>query len=250
MPVRLKVDFPDAAAVFKQLGLTGALAMTRGMGEVVDGWKADIRAAVRQNFKSTPAKARQLGLNFEKSFQGSQFPEKKKRKVSFNPAGFLNAKASFASIFETGGPIGPRHGRFLAIALPEARKLNLDYGYAQSGHGLRFSKRSMVAAAEKELGPFRPIRAKGGNLILAVTTEGGQGGGMVLRRAGLRKFVGVRAKGKKRTFVPLFLLVKRTVDPKRLDFIATAQRWLNKLPGITERITAELMAKRDLPKDI
>jgi hypothetical protein len=133
MPVRLKVDFPDAAAVFKQLGLTGAVALTRAMGEIVDGWKAEIRAAVRQNFKSTPAKARKLGLNFEKSFQGTQFPEKKRRKVSFHPAGFLNAKADFAEIFETGGPVGPRHGKYLAIALPAARKLGLDYGYAESG---------------------------------------------------------------------------------------------------------------------
>jgi hypothetical protein len=245
VPVRLKVDFPDAAAVFKQLGLTGAVAMTRAMGEIVDGWKAEIRAAVRQNFKSTPAKARKLGLNFEKSFQGTQFPEKKRRKVSFHPAGFLNAKANFAEIFETGGPRRPRHGKYLAIALPAARKLNLDYGYAQSGHGLRFSKRSMVEAAEKQLGPFRPIRAKGGNLILAATTEGGLKGGVVMRRVGSASSPSRKARGKKRTFVPLFLLVKRTVDPKKLNFIATARRWLDKLPGVTERITAELMAKRN-----
>jgi hypothetical protein len=131
MPVRLKVDFPDAAAVFKQLGLTGALAMTKAMAEIVDGWKAEIRAAVRQNFKSTPGKARRLGLNFEKSFQGTPFPEKKKRKVSFHPAGFLNAKANFAEIFETGGAVSPRGSKYLAIALPAARKLNLDYGLVE-----------------------------------------------------------------------------------------------------------------------
>jgi hypothetical protein len=66
---------------------------------------------------------------------------------------------------------------------------------------------------------------------------------------GSGRFVVSKAR-KRKTFVPLFLLVKRTVDPKKLNFVATAKRWLDKLPGITTRITAELMAKRDLPKDI
>jgi hypothetical protein len=77
-----------------------------------------------------------------------------------------------------------------------------------------------------------------------VTTGGGLKGGAVARRVGTRKFAVAKARGKKRTFVPLFLLVKRTVDPKKLNFIVPPEM-ARPLPGVTERITAELMAKRN-----
>jgi hypothetical protein len=251
MSARLKIDFPDIVAVMQRLGLTAALALTRGMEEATAGWKNEIRPQIRSVFKSTPAKARKLGLNFEKSFQGTSFPQRKRRKVSFRPAGFLNAKAAFAEIFETGGGVSPRHAKYRAIALPAARRLGFDYGYAESGHGLRFSKRSMVEDAERQLGPFRPIPGKHGNKILGVTTAGGIGGGFVAKGGfGRGKVTAVQARGKKRDFVALFVLVKTTVEPKKLNFMYLAQKWANALPDIVRRITGELMAQRDLPKDL
>lgn len=215
--LQLKVEFPDMNAAFKDLGLQFALAQTRGMGDAVDQWKKRIRSLVRQNFKRTPGFARSKGLNFEKSFQGASFPAKKrggKQKVSFRPAGWLNAKAAFAPIFEEGGTVAAR-GKFLAIALPAAKKLALDYGFANTGvKGLRFSKYSQVDAANRSFGKLRLIPAASGNLILAADKPGSG--------RGLGHFGSVKARGKA-DFIPLFLLVRRVRLPKKLSFHVLAK---------------------------
>jgi hypothetical protein len=195
--------------VFKQLGLTGALALTRP-------WR---RSSTAGRTRSAPRSARTSRARRRRrassgSTSRSRFrapvPGEEAPQSQLPPGRLPQRQGAFAEIFETGGGVSPRHAKYLAIALPAARKLGFDYGYAESGHGLRFTKRSMVEAAERQLGPFRPIRAKGGNKILAVTTAGGLG--RRLRRQGpLRPRQGHRAKarGKKRDFVPLFVLVKR-----------------------------------------
>jgi hypothetical protein len=235
MPIRLKLDFPNVVEVMRQLGTSAATAQTRAMADVVDGWKVDIRQLVKANFKRTPAAAKRRGLNFEKSFQGTAYP--RKGKASFDPAGFLNAKANFAEVFEDGGTSAPK-GRYLAIALPAAKKLGLDYD-PSSGH---LQKRSMVEAAEARFGKLRPIPSKAGNIVLAADTLGKRRGGSIAQyTAG--KFSQVRARGKKRDFIPLFVLVKSVRLPKKLRFVEIAQRWLNRLPAFTEKRAAEIMAK-------
>ena len=234
MPVRIKISFPNLPNIMRQLGTAAATAQTKAMADVVEGWKTDIRALVRENFKRTPPAARKRGLNFEKSFQGTTFP--RKGKASFDPAGFLAAKADFAQVFEEGGRSQAR-GRYLAIALPAAKKLGLDYD-GSTGH---LRKRSMVEAAEKRFGALRPIKSKAGNIVLAVST-GAKGGSRGARVNG--KFVSVKARGKKRDFIPLFVLVKLVRLPKKLRFVYLAQKWLNRLPAFTEQRAAEIMAKR------
>jgi hypothetical protein len=74
--------------VFKQLGLTGALAMTRAMGEIVDGWKGEIRAAVRQNFKSTPGEGPQARPELREVVPGNASSPRRRsaRSASTRPA--------------------------------------------------------------------------------------------------------------------------------------------------------------------
>jgi hypothetical protein len=226
MSLKLKLDFPNAAQVMRDLGTDAAKAQTRAMAAVVDGWKGDIRPLVRQNFRRTPGHAKRAGLNYEKSFQGDTYPSKKSRKVSFQPAGFLQAKADFARIFEDGGTVeGGKTRKYLAIALPGARKLKLDYQQKR-----RFTKSSNVEKADRLYGPLRPIPASGGGLVLAADARN-------VARAGLRP------RGKKRDFVPLFLLVKRVRLPKKLSFIRLAQLWLNRLPAETEREVARIQGR-------
>lgn len=245
MALKLMVKFPDIRKEMAELGTSGAKAQTLAMGEVVEGWKGQIRGVVRQNFKRTPPHARARGLNFEKSFQGESFPSKRSRKASFNPAGFLVAKARFASVFEEGAGVDARSKKYLAIALPAAKKLGFDYGERHSGFSGRsyFGKQSQVERADQLYGPLRPIPAKGGDIILAASTAGGLSGGAIarVRKVGRGKARASVAKARgKRDFVPLFLLIKRVVLPKKISFVRIAEIWLNKLPRITERIVAEL----------
>lgn len=226
MAFRLKLDFPNVVQVMRELGTDAAKAQTRAMGAIVDGWKGDIRALVKQNFRRTPPHAKRAGLNYEKSFQGDSFPSKRSRKNSFQPAGFLQAKADFAQVFEEGGSVsGGRRRKYLAIALPGAKRLKLDYQ-----HKNRFTKASNVEKADRLYGPLRPIPAAGGNTVLAASARN-------IARAGLRP------RGKKRTFVPLFLLVRRVRLPKKLSFLAFAQKWLNRLPEYTEREVRRVQGK-------
>lgn len=237
MAVRLNVQVPNAPTVFKGLGRAGAAAMTLAMNEVVEGWKREIRALVRQNFRRTPTQARSKGLNFEKSFQGDTYPPKKRRRVSFNPAGFLNAKADYAGVFEDGDTVASgRQRKYMAIAMPAAKKLGLDYGLRQTGGGFRYSKASGVEAAEQRYGALRILPSKNGNKILAASVRAG---GSLL--GGKR---GAKTRGKKRDFIPLFVLVKRVKLPRKLRFVPIARRWLYRLPHIVERIAADLMAKK------
>ena len=225
MAFRLKIDFPDAAKVLWDLGTDAAKAQTRAMAAVVDGWKTQIRGVVRQNFRRTPGHAKRAGLNFEKSFQGDSYPTKRSRKVSYQPAGFLQAKADFAESFEEGKAIsGGRFRKYLAIALPGAKRLKLDYQQKR-----RFTKASNVEKADRLYGPLRPIPAEGG-LVLAADARS-------VAKAGLRP------RGKKRDFVPLFLLLRRVILPKKISFVRTAQIWLNRLPEITEREVAKIQGK-------
>lgn len=232
MALRLSLDFPNFAKVMREVGTDAAKAQTRAMGGVVEGWKKDIRGLVAQNFRRTPPHARKAGLNFPKSFQGDSYPSKRSRKVSFQPAGFLQAKARFAEIFEDGGSVEPRRRKYLAIALPAAKRLKLDYSYHDRGAGLRFSKRSGVEAVIGDLkyGVSRTIPLPGGNKMIAVDAAG------VAKR-------GIRPRGKKRDFVPLFLLVRRVRAPKKLSFVRLAQLWLNRLPHYTEREVARLQGR-------
>lgn len=237
MPVRLKISFPNFKDIMKQLGTDAATAQTKAMADVVNGWKTDVRAQVKANFKRTPPNARARGLNFEKSFQGSSFPSR--GKVSADPAGFLIAKADFAEVFEEGGSSHAKR-RYLAIPLAGAKKLGLDYGPSPSN---RLSKRSMVEAAEARFGKLRPIKSKAGNIILAADTHAQAKGGFLGGLVG-GKIQTVKARGKKRDFIPLFVLVKSVRLPRSLHFVQLAQKWLNRLPGLTEKRAAELLAKR------
>lgn len=218
MALRLKLDFPNVAQVMRELGTDAAKAQTRAMGAVVDGWKGDIRSLVKQNFRRTPGHAKRAGLNYEKSFQGDSYPSKRSRKVSFQPAGFLQAKADFARVFEDGDTItGGKRRKYLAIALSGAKKLKLDYQQKR-----RYTKASNVEKADRLFGPLRQIPTKGGDFILAANAR-------AVAKAGLRP------RGKKRDFVPLFLMLRRVALPKKLNFVALAKRWLNRLPEYTER---------------
>jgi len=123
-PLRLKLQYPNVADVMRQLGTSAATAQTQGMGDVVDGWKGDIRAVVRANFKRTPPIARKRGLNFEKSFQGTTYP---KRGVQLRPCRLPGGEGGLCGGVDQGGQISPRRRRYLDIALPAARKLGLDY---------------------------------------------------------------------------------------------------------------------------
>lgn len=238
MPIRLKIQFPDFRDLMKQLGQDAATAQTRAMADVVAGWKGEIRPLVKANFQRTPPYARARGLNYEKSFQGSSYPSK--GKVSADPAGFLIAKADFAQVFEDGGSSRPKSRRYLAIPLAGAKKLGLDYGPSKSN---RLSKRSLVEEAERRFGALRPIRSKAGNTILAADTHGKAKGGFLGTVLGGKVKI-AKARGKKRDFVPLFVLVRSVRLPKKLNFVALAQKWLNRLPDFTEKRAAELLAKR------
>lgn len=228
MAVKLTLEFPGVVPVLESVGTDASKSLTRGMERVVNSWKKEIRAAVKAGFKRTPIHAKRRGLNFEKSFQGTTFPTRKSKKFSFNPAGFLYAKAAFAESFEEGDTItAGRRRKYLAIALRGAKKLKLDY--KETGRG-GYGKRSAVEEASANYGPLRPVPTKSGDIILAASAD---------RVAS----AGLKPRGRKRNFVPLFLLVKRVKVPKRLSFIRFAQRALDRLPRETTK-EIEIQSRR------
>ena len=111
----------------------------------------------------------------------------------------------------------------LKIALPAVRRLKLDYRRVVRGTTSTFAKATDIEALKQRFGPLRPIPARGGNLILAADVE-------------KARAEGIKVRGKKRTFVPLVLLIRSVRVPKKLSFNAIAQAWANRLGRITERL--------------
>jgi hypothetical protein len=218
----LRVKIPTAADVKSLMaGLRGdvAKATTGGMQDAVDGFKAEIRGQVRANFRRTPPYARRRGLDFEKSFQADAYPSQKSKRESLGPAGFFQARAKAAELFETGGEVSGR--RYLAIPLPAARRLKLDYAALTRGNTGTFGKRTNIDAINDRFGPLHILPTSGGGFILAADAK----------RAAKE---GLKPKGKK-AYVPLVLMTPRVTVPDKLDFFGTADRWAGRLDSLIER---------------
>jgi len=88
----------------------------------------------------------------------------------------------------------------------------------------RLQKRSLVEEAERRFGPLRPIPSKNGNIVLAVSTAGKIGGGFIAQGGHSRgKVTAIKARGKRRDFIPLFVRVKSVQAPKKLRFLPIAR---------------------------
>lgn len=138
--------------------------------------------------------------------------------------------------FETGAVIRPTRGKFLAIPLPAA--------YTVAGIGGRRGKRPTPEAVETALDQDLFVIQRGGRpaILAAKNVAFGRGRGAKIRAPRARNARG--GFSQRRTanaIVPLFVLLKNSRLPKRLDFAQTrdgAQR------GLADKFTVEL-ARRE-----
>lgn len=222
--IRFTVATPRGWNVaFRLIGTAVAKAQTLAMGEAATGFKGAIRGVVRQNFRRTPQNARRYGLNFEKSFKAITYPDPKRKRYSFDPVDYFVAGARYAGIFEEGGTVATQ--RYRPIALRAAQRLGLDYGMFDRGAGERFSKRSQLEPVVEDLrfGQPRYIPVSAGRFIIGVDAAA------VASR-------GLKPRGKKRNWVPLFLMDRTPVRlPKKLSFVALAKLWHVQLPDLVKK---------------
>lgn len=197
-----------------------ARAVTKAMVEVAGGAKEELRRQVKEGFRPTPRRARKVGQNFEKAVQANVYPDPGKgrnpKKVSLEPAAVPHVKAGFAEVFEEGRTVHARN-KFLVVPLPAAMREKTAYDRQWKSGKVQTSYRkwSDIEAAERDFGPLRLIPSKSGFVLAADA-----------KRASDK---GLKNRKRSKDFVPLFALVTKVREPRKLRFRATVAKWAGRL---------------------
>lgn len=217
--MRIRATIPVAATeeALAVMDLAILRGMKGGLAAFADGVKKEMRSAVKAaGFKATPAAARRLRQDFEKSFRADLYPAKKSQ-LARKPAVLVAAQARFASAFETGASVGG--APYLAIPLPDAVKLGFDRGWIDRGAGLRFAKVADIAAAHERFGTLRRVPTDSGYLLSA-TAKAAKAAGLAVPDG--------------QSHLPLFAFVRQVQVAARYDITAVIDRWADRLPDLVE----------------
>ncbi|MFQ5443622.1 MAG: DUF6441 family protein [Candidatus Zixiibacteriota bacterium] len=177
------------------------IAVTAGVKEVTLGLKEELRTDIRRSG---------LGDRLAKAVRSKLFPKGKK---SINAAGFIFSKApKLHNIFSKGGVIRPTSKKLLAVPLDNVPKQG---------------KRRLTPATWPRNFPLKFVKRKGKPPLLVAEGIAATSGATV--RKGTDK---QRARGKRATSVPMFILVPKVTIKKRFEFEKTAAKWINRLPDL------------------
>ncbi|MGQ9367692.1 DUF6441 family protein [Azospirillum sp. ST 5-10] len=180
--------------------------------------QADLRAQVR---------AAGLGEGLEKAWRLEVYPKARRR--SFRPASLVYSNATrLHAAFDAGPAIRAKNASWLAIPLPAAVAAGLDrqWGRRDNAHSRWRAKAkwSAIQAAEERFGGLRFVPINGNRRALLVAD--GKARGDRLARGGVGRA----------TSIPLFLLVRQTKLPKRLDLDGAASRAEQRLASRLSKI--------------
>lgn len=156
------------------------------------------------------------------------------------------AKVDMLGVFERGGVVASPFGGALAIPLPPAYNVMGLAAYSWRGRQMGSAKAVTPQAVEIKLGQrLGIVKSKQGHILLVARDVVRSSS----RRGTVRSGTFVDKRGRERTrrgtkvgLVPMFVLVRSMLLPKRLDFSAIRAGAGEKL---TEKFLVEL-AKRDL----
>lgn len=186
-----------------------------GRDEIADA----VRASVRSAAEALQAELRQqvrtagLGNGLEKAWRLDVYPKARK---TFRPAALVYSKATrIHDAFEAGATIRARGGKWLMIPLEAAKVVGADRSPMRGGRsrgGPIPAKWSNVQRAEDRYGPLRFVPIGNGARALLVA-DGRVRGDKV-----------GRYKQGRAASIPVFLLIRQTRLPKRLDIAGAARR--------------------------
>lgn len=220
-------------------------AANAAVARQTDETKGAMRVEIARRLTPRAANA----LRSRKYVNPSQFGGEGDVAGYIHSAWFRRGRASGQNIdlfkaFETGAVIRPVRGSNLAIPLPAA--------YGVAGLGGRGSRPTPIQV-ETRLGvKLFPFTSRRGHRFLAITPESGA---VTIRRtsrfgvrpvrfiktAGGRSFPAARRGARVRVPIPMFLLLKNSRLPKRLDFSGIEAA---KAKGLADKFTVEL-ARRE-----
>lgn len=225
--LRLDVDIEGdlrkiAAASVKSIERANSGAVS----ETAKGLQKTLRGQVRRA---------RLGDKLEKAWRVREFP---RSKDSIKKAALVFSKASrLHAAFSKGGTITARSSNWLVIPLAEAERRRFDRRGDKS-RGPRPRRYSAVDAAIQFYGSLRFVKLGGGRALLVADNLTGSGRRRKTRTKQGAAFSPVGGRGS--ASFPVFLLVKQTTLPKRLDIEGAA--------GKAERRLVSSLARR-LPRE-